>query len=320
MERIKDRLQEKFRSPGGKNFFTFMIFLTLSAIFWLVTAMNDEVQHDLDVHVKITDIPRDITMMSNNGNQCDVAVSVKDKGINMIVKKFLNRNTVNISFRDFVDDGHRLYLSELQLTTILRQYFGNYSTIISHDPDSLSLAYTTIPPTKLPVKFNASVQTRPQYVVDGQLKSSLDSVFVYTTGLIADSIKYISTEHIILTELKDTTKILVSLVPPPGCRVVPDNVTITVPVEPLITKTFEIPVEILNLPEDENIIVFPNTVEFTCLVPMSKFNTNTLPIKAYADYNNKQDNTIPLETSILPVTFINPRLEPDVAEYIVVDK
>lgn len=320
MERFKDKLREKFHSPGGRNFFTFMIFLTLSSIFWLVTAMNDEVQHDLDVNLRITDLPRDVTMMSNNGNQYNIAVSVKDKGINMIVKRILNRNTVNVSFHDFVDDGHRLYLSELQMTTILRQYFGNYSTIISHDPDSLSLPYTTIAPVKLPVKINASVQTRPQYIVNGPIKSSLDSVFVYTTGLMADSILSISTEQIILSEIKDTTKVLISLLPPSGCRVVPDNVTVTIPVEPLITKTIEVPVEIINLPEDQNIIVFPNTVDFTCLVPMSKFNDKGFPIKAYADYNNKRDNIIPLEISILPETFINPRLEPDITEYIVVDK
>lgn len=320
VKRFKEKIRERIYSPSGRNFFTFLIFLTISAVFWLVTAMNDEIQHDLDVHVRITDIPHGVTMMSNNEGLYNVAVSVKDKGINMIVKKLLNKNTVNIPFRDFVDDGHRLFLSELQLTTILRQYFGNYSTVLSHDPDSLSLPYTTIPPTRLPVKINASVQTRPQYIVNGALKSSLDSVFVYTTGLISDSIKAIHTEQIILTEINDTTRVMVALAPPPGCRVVPDNVTITIPVEPLITKTIEIPVEVLNLPEDQNIIVFPNTVDFTCLVPMSMFNDNSFPVKAYADYHNRKDNTIPLETSLIPEIFINPNLQPDVAEYIVVDK
>ncbi len=106
------------------------------------------------------------------------------------------------------------------------------------------------------------------------------------------------------------------LVTPVGCRVIPDQVEITVPVEPLISKTIEIPVEILNLPENKDIIVFPNSVKFTCLVPMSTFNDNSFPIKAYANFDERKDNVIPLEISILPDNFINGKLSPDVIEYI----
>ncbi len=285
-------------------------------MFWLITSMNDEVQHDIDMNICVTDIPSSITLMNSAHDNINVSVGVKDRGINVLIKKILNKGTIKIPFKDFTDDGHRILLSDAQLSAALRQYFGPYSSIVSHDPDSLSLPYTSAPPIKLPVRINANIVTQPQYIVNGPLKPSIDSVLVFTTGLLADSLSTISTRQVSLKGINDTTVTTAMLVTPVGCRVIPDQVEITVPVEPLISKTIEIPVEILNLPENKDIIVFPNSVKFTCLVPMSTFNDNSFPIKAYANFDERKDNVIPLEISILPDNFINGKLSPDVIEYI----
>lgn len=278
--------------------------------------MNDEVQHDIDITISVSDLPSNVTLMNSDCDKINISVGVKDRGINVLVKKYINKGTIKIPFSDFVDDGHRILLSDAQLTTALRQYFGPYSSIVTHDPDSLSLPYTSTPPVKLPIKIDANVTTEPQFIVNGSLKPSIDSVLVYSNGIMTDSLHAITTKPLNLKNINDTITTTVDLATPIGCRIIPERIEITVPVEPLISKTIEVPVEVLNLSENKNIIIFPSTVRFTCLVPMSTFNDNSYPIKAYANFDERKDNTIPLEISILPDIFIHGRLTPDVVEYI----
>lgn len=280
-------------------------------------SLNDEIQRDYELPVTIVGLPADMTLLSAHGETPVINVSIRDKGANHLSRQFLKSSALKIDYRDFNNiDNNRLSLSEAQLNTSVRQLFGNTATIVTQSPDSLSISYTTLPPVKVPVIIKSNITPKPQYTISGPVKSSVDSVLLFSSKPISGKIKAVFTDQIIADGISDTITVNTGLQIPAGCRAVPEDINVTIPVEPLISKTFSIPVEPINYPDGTTMVTFPSTVSFSCLVPMSIFNSAGYPIKAYADYNKRVGTTIKLEMSLLPDNYLNGTLSPSSIEYI----
>ncbi len=280
-------------------------------------SLNDEIQRDYELPVTIAGLPDDMTLLSSHGETPIVNVSIRDKGANHLSRQFMKSNSLKIDYRDFNNiDNNRLTLSEAQLNTSLRQLFGSTATIVTQTPDSLSISYTTLPPVKVPVVIKSNITPKPQYTISGPVRGTVDSVLIFSSSPVSGKIKAVFTDMIHAEGISDTTTVTAGLQVPAGCRAVPEEIKVTIPVEPLISKTFSIPVEPINNPEGTSMVTFPSAVSFSCLVPMSIFNSAGFPIKAYADYNKRSDNMIKLEMSLLPDNYINGTLSPSSVEYI----
>lgn len=318
MKRLSHIIKDQFSSRNRRNTLTFLIFLGISTLFWFVMTLNDEVQKDFALKVEIQDLPHDMTLLSPMGNHPIVNVSVRDKGGAFMYQRLAHANTLKIDFHDFniATTGERLILDQSKLAANIRQFFGPTATFSVINPDSLSLAYTTLPPLTVAVSPVVNIHPRPQFIASSQAICNVDSIKLYTPSANL-SISRLYTEPLNATDVNDTIVKWVNVVVPPGCRAVPSRVQVTVPVEPLVTKTFSIPVEPVNKPQNTEVVTFPTSVDFTCLLPMSLFNKPNYPIKAYADYEKHEGNIIPLEMSLLPEFYLNGSISPNMVEFII---
>lgn len=101
---------------------------------------------------------------------------------------------------------------------------------------------------------------------------------------------------------------------------VPDQVTVTVPVEPLIARKQYAPVIVKNMPSDMGMITFPSRIEVSYLVPMSMYNDELYDVNAYVDYNDVRrsvNGKLPVTLSLLPEFYHNTEMSPDSVEYII---
>ena len=314
---IQQKIKRQLNSRNGRNSLTFLVFLAISTLFWFLMSLNDEIQRDYELPVIIDGLPADITLLSAHGETPVVSISVRDKGANHLSRQFLKRKNLHIGFNDFNNsDNCRLTLSETQLNNIIRQQFGGTATVITQSPDSLSVSYTTLPPVKVPVIIKSNIVAKPQYTINGPIQTSADSVLIFSATPLSNRIKAVFTDIVNLDGISDTTHTRASINVPADCRAVPDTIDIIVPVEPLVSRTFTIPVEPLNTPDNTMMITFPTQVSFSCLVPMSLFNTAGYPVNAYADYDKRTGNTIRLELSLIPDNYINGTISPTSVEYI----
>ena len=126
-------------------------------------------------------------------------------------------------------------------------------------------------------------------------------VKVYALKNIIDTISYVPTEPIVRRGVKDTFKVGVKLLPGKGVRVEPATVEVTVPVEPLENRQVTVPVSPVNVPGSESLILFPDRVEISYLVPMSHPEIPAGAFRVQADY---RDIVSPASRS-LPVSIAN---------------
>ena len=109
--------------------------------------------------------------------------------------------------------------------------------------------------------------------MSGQIRSSTDSVMVYAPSHILRHLKKVSTVHFSAQQLSDTLKTQVNILHIPGAKIVPDKVSLMIPVEELTSKSLTLPVIPQGLPEMWKIMTFPSSVKLTSILPGSKYST-----------------------------------------------
>lgn len=312
------KFKEDLRTTMGRNVLTFLVFLVISTVFWFLMALNDEIQKDYKVPLKLEDFPKNMTVIS--GNIPSVSVTIKDKGSALAKFSWGSKPMLKLRYDEFTrpSDNH-LLLTEAQLNSALRGIFGSSASIVAVRPDSLHLYYTTNPGIPVRVTVDAEISTLPQYEAFGTPRISTDSVMIYSNSKEHNRIHSLSTVPISLSGLSDTTTVDARLIVPDGMRAIPPSVRITFPVEPLVSKTRKIKVETINVPRGTRLIPFPALVEVTYLLPKSLYSTATTPMRAIVDYNDIHPGVknLPIRLINVPAYYKSPRPAVDDVEFLI---
>ena len=311
------RIKEGLRTVKGRNALTFFVFLCIATLFWILMALNDVVQHDYNMPLRLVGFPENFTILS--GEHPTVNVSVKDKGSALMKYSWGRQPVLTLSYENFSKIGNdRLVMTQAQLNAAVRQVFGSGSQIVSMRPDSLSFIYTTRPGTPVRVHVDADVHTSPQSVAFGRVRVSSDTVMLYSRSGNASKVKELMTAPVVLSGLTDTAEVDAVLQVPAGMRAIPSVVKVTIPVEPLVSKTRRVPIEAINIPDGKHIVTFPSMADVTYLLPKSLYNSDSSPIRVYVDLARMQpgDKKLMLQTAPLPPFCRGVGIVPEMVEYV----
>lgn len=272
----------RIRNSGKtKDFLVFLIFVAIAAVFWVIMALNDEVQDSYEVRLNIQQVPDSVTFINNPPSR--LRVNVRDRGVNLLRHKISGDLVLNLNFEEFAD-GNKFKISHNSLNASVRRLFGGTATISSVSPDSLSLVFTRLPGRRIPLELAYDVTVAPGMVLAGKPKMSANAVTLYSNSR-TDTISRVATDMVSLRHIDKNTTVDVPVSVPAGMRVEPSSVSVTFNVESLVKKQSDIPVEADNIPEGQDILFFPSRVRVTYYVPMSRYSDTDIPIRAQASFN-----------------------------------
>ena len=313
--KIQEKVTAAIKSSRGQNVLLYLLFVAVAFVFWVFLSLDTEVQRDFDVPVELQDVPDSVTVIGQVPQSLDV--SVKGKDSQLIRFLWGKLSPVKLKWQDNVE-GQALVLTHQKLDSRMREYFGNGVQIVSCRPDSLRIPFTTQPGVKVKLMVQADIPPNLQYIISGPITANVDSVTLYSVTDLPHNLKYVSTEPIVKSNLKDTMRYEIRVKPIAGVRIIPETVTVTVPIEPLIMRKRFVGIEVENLPDETNLITFPSKVEISYLVPMSAYNDD-YPVKAYVDFRAAQPSRKKLAVSLssMPVIYHNISFTPDSVEYII---
>lgn len=307
------------RSPRGRDTLMFLLFVAISAVLWCVLSLNEEEQRDLRLPLKITNVPDSVTLISKGPETLNV--SLRAKGTQIMKMTMGSAPTVNIDYRAYRSAG-ALKLSNADLKALARNAAGGAQVSVVY-PDTLLIPYTTHPGFLMPVKIDSKVSAGIQSAIVGEPKLSIDtvSVFLPNSRALPDNFNSVSTEPIRLQGLSQTTTRRVKLIGPPGSRVIPDSVDVTIDVEPMIFKTRKVAIEPINVPAHTKLITFPAQIDVSFMVPMSAYTRGDTRFRVVADYRTitspSTSKMIKLSLQDVPSRLQNVHLSADSAEYII---
>lgn len=315
---MQQRWKRWRHSARFHNLLLFLVFVGIASLFWVIIAMNDKAQVGLDVRISIVNKPDSLEFINLAPEQIHVTVS--DKGTQLFRSSLMRDPVVEFNFKEYASDGvFRLTTSELY--SALRERFGATSQINSCSIDSLHLVYTDLPGKRVPIDVIADLKAANGYVVNPKLTMEKSFVTVYSTKEnILDTIRKVRTVPVQRSNLSETTTLTVSLASLKGVRVVPASIKIRIDVQPLVQHTVTVDVKAVNVPEGENILLFPSVVDVTGFVPMDAFNSDGHDFVLEVDYHDIKPGTrrLPVKLAKVPPNMVNPKIKPEWIEYTLV--
>ncbi len=315
------RAYEAITSARGREVGLFLLFLAVSYVFWLLLTLNHEVQEDVEVPISIVNVPDSVTFISDVPSA--VKVSVRDKGSVLIRHQMGGVKVMKLDWNDYASTNSKFMMGKVDLGARLRDYFGPSSQIVTVVPDSIRINYTTDPGRRVPVIVRADLHAAFGRVINGPLTIDADSVTLFALNDLPMDMNSVETIPIVRSNLGDTSRITVRIDPIPGVRIIPDEVTITVPVEPLIARRQMASVVVKDMPHGRGLLTFPSQVEVSYLVPMSAYNSEPFDVKAYVSFDEAvraSTSKIPVRLSLIPDLYRNVSVTPDSVEYIIEQK
>ncbi len=307
------------KSSRFRSLLTFLVFVAIAAMFWLILTLNDSVQDGCIVNVRITNKPDSVTFISDVPKT--IHVEVKDKGSSLMRTMWMKTPTLNLNFRELADRGV-LRCSRSDIMAALKETFGVGASIISSSIDSLSLVYTDRPGKSLPVVVVVNTSAKAGYIVHGLPNSDPVRVLAYGPREILDTMTRVYTKSYVESGLSESVMFVSELRPIPGVRLIPSKVDVKVNVEPLVAKEEMVAVVAENVPDDENLLLFPSNVRVSYYVPMSDFSDDQKAVRVVVDYKDIVDHMgarLPLRIEpVKGVVAVNPKLYSDSVEYTLV--
>lgn len=296
----------------------FLVFVAIAAVFWFITALNGSITETFKVRLNIQNVPDSVTFITEP--PADIHVTLRDKGTNILRSGILKHPTLEINFRDYARDGI-FRLSQSDMTAELKSDLGGVATITSSSIDSLRLYYTVGPGKRVPVQVQAQVTAASGYLISSAPVPLTRAVKVYSYGSEVDTIHAVRTRMLVKSNLSQPEVYKVKFVPIPNVRIIPSEIEVKVPVEPLVHKVTYVNVQVENTPQGQSLLLFPNKVPVSFYVPMSHFNDDYFPMRVVADYEDihrTRGSRIPVHVSDHADYLINVELQADSIEYTLV--
>lgn len=279
-------------------------------------ALNDSVQANVAVNVRISNKPDSVTFISDVPKTLHVEVA--DKGTGLMRVAWFHTPTVDLSFQELASEG-QLVCSRTDMMAALKAAFGGSATIISSSIDSLRLTYTERPGKSVPVQVSIDASAKAGFVVYGAPKADPPRVTVFGPRQILDTLTRVFTKTYVEQNLSESREFTADLSPIRGARIIPSKVGVKINVEPLVAKEEMITVQAENVPSGESLLLFPSKVHVAYYVPMSEFSAENAAVRVVADYHDistHRSARLPLRIEIAGGSnAVRPTLRSDSVEY-----
>lgn len=255
---------------SNKQFLVFLFFLLLSGAFWLFNALNDTYEVEVSVPVHLVKVPRNVVITADPTDT--VKVTVRDSGFALLPYLYGHRfGTLTIDFSIYANretETGYMPLADMQKQLLARMMSSSKLTAIK--PTALGFSFNYGLSKSVPVRVAGTIRPAKSYSLS-MVKFSPDRITIYASKRLLDSISYISTEALNITNFSDTVSRTITLKKIHGVKCVPAKVHMTLYPDILTEESFDIPIKAINMPQGKVLRTFPSHMKVHFVVGAKLF-------------------------------------------------
>lgn len=290
MTQIINMVRNFLFSSANREFLTFFFFLVLSTIFWLMTALNETYEREIGVPAYLVNIPKNVVVTSDMEDT--VRVTVRDKGFALLAYTYGEGiRPINVNFQSVItrQSGYGVVSSQ-ELMKMINQRFSGSSKIVQVKPDRLDFHYNYGLSRQVSVKMAGNVVPGKSFYL-ARTRFWPEKVTVYGSKQALDSLRFVKTVPINITNFNDTVLRTVALETIKGVKIVPNTVRIGLYPDILTEENIEVPITAVNMPEGKVLRTFPQRVTVNFIVGASMFRSiSPEQFAVVVDYNEIIDH------------------------------
>lgn len=253
-----------------KDFFVFLNFLLMSAIFWVLTTLNETYEADVEVRLELSEVPKNVVITEDLPDT--IKVMVRDKGYYLVKYLYFdNMRVVRLPFHMYSDQQSKGVVAPSDLQKLLRTRFGETCTILAIKADHLDFYYSHGSQKKVPLIYSGTATAKTNFYVMN-VKISPDSVIVMASKSALDTINAVYTEPWDIENVDNSVTRSVPVARIWGAKTNIGQAKVRVVVDRLTEKVLNVPVTAINLPPQLLLKTFPGRVDVKVSVGASMAN------------------------------------------------
>ncbi|RYC52894.1 YbbR-like domain-containing protein [Flagellimonas olearia] len=291
----------------------FSLFLLCSFLAWFLSNLSESYESRADFTINYRNLPDTLLLGKNSENTLEA--KLRTSGFQFLYFNFFKKR-IDLDVSQVTYQNGKYVLTEAVLKKQIEQQLSQNISLMDLGQNQLNVDLYQVVSKEVPVKADLILQFQPNYILDGALEITPSLVVVKGPGNEVDTLKSIVTGPIQLANLSADFSREVPLVFPKGL----DNtifsngrVKVSGKVVRFSEKVFEVPVQVVNLPEGYQVKTFPNVVTVLCKATVDRLkelSLNDFGVTAdYGQLNGADKNILFLKLSKSPENVYDVKLQ-----------
>ncbi|WP_461598247.1 CdaR family protein [Winogradskyella sp.] len=252
----------------------FSIFMTIAFVFLIFSKLTNDYRQSIKLKIDVNDLAEEFVIKNDSLNSIDVLVEAK--GIVLVPFIFKDYETINIDANSDITIGTDAIVFDVQKNKFLiANQLGSSYKILTIKPDTLAIPYSKRASKYVPLLLNETINYAPGFDIKGNFTFSIDSIKIVGAEERIQEINALETQKLNLNNVNTNIDETLELVDVEGVDMFPSSVKVKAEVKRFTEGKIEVPVTLINKPEDVVINYFPKTVSLSYYVDLESFNLVT---------------------------------------------
>ena len=305
----------------NRQFLIFLFFLALSSAFWLFQALDEEYEQEFAIPIKLVNIPENVVVTTDLPSE--LRILLKDKGSSLLNYKYGKRfSAIQVDFQSYRNQSGHVRLLASDFSKHVLSQLASTTRVLMLRPDTLEYYYNYGLCKRVPVKVQGVIQTDNLYNMSSMVLTP-DSVLVYASVPLFDTITAAYTQPVYVKNLSDTMVINSQLVKIRGAKFEPSSVNVALFVDQITEKTVQVPISWVNFPATKILRTFPSKVNVTFQVGLSMYRRigaeQFVIVVNYEELLKNKGKKCKLSLKTVPIGASHVRINPKEVEYLIED-
>ena len=324
IERLKNRISSFFKSASNnKKLSTYALFLFISFSFWFLSMLSKQHETTLKVPLIYSNFPADKLVSAPVANF--VEVRVKAPGFSILFYNLFNFSKLSLDIdkantKPNKDGSEVFWIMNAKRKSVV-EIISSSMELIDISPERLIILLSNKEKKKVAIKLNQTISLKAEMWFANPIILIPDSIMIYGEKKQLDTIDFIYTEELLLTDVSESNSNKVSLSIPEHVQCKIKNIDVIIKVEPFVEQLIEYKVQVKNLKKGYTIKLFPEAVQVTLRASKDKYSmlqTDFLTLKVDASLISNENSTLNVEVENLPSFIKLQRVYPSRLEFLLI--
>ena len=286
-----EKLQRIFKiKVKRRNVKTFLFFLLFSTVIWILVQLGKTYTRIVEFPIEYVNEPLDKIILEENPRV--LKVRIRDSGFGIMFYKMFSPS-YELDLSKTIEEGNKLIFPLEENKPEVADQLDlnlNQSEIVK---DQLVVNFYQKSTKLLPVVSNIEVDFKAGYGAQNAVDIEPDSIKVSGHKQVIDTLEQLETKQLTLKNIHESVKGIVEIDKEnlKNISFYEDEVAYTLNVDKFTEGRLTVPVEVINVPENREISIFPKEVTVIYQVNLQDFNkVNRNDFRIISDYKNIQPN------------------------------
>lgn len=259
----------------SRNIITYLICVVIASILWLLNTLNKEYSAEITYPVKYINFPQGKYPVNKLPTQ--MQLEVRAKGFALLgyrIKTSFLPITINVNgFNNHFQQNNQVWeytLNTAELKDKISTQLSNEVKLLNVFPEEINFRMAAASRKKIAILPDLHYTLKRQYIID-QIVIRPDSIMVSGPTPIIDTLQAIYTQPVSLKNVGKNTDVTVGLASLANCTYEDTPVAILLLVEQFTEARRTISLSPRSVPDSVNIRLFPDYVNISYEVGLSKY-------------------------------------------------